>query len=342
MVIQRTKRYQICPGLIHGEQYLFIDTIGFGAKDTNNLDNFQDIIACLDAVSPFLTIAGLLFVYGGNGTRMVDNDLTTIQWVKCFCGPEFYRYITLVTTRWDDHQEEGFEQRQTTYSSLINDAAVSELLAPPNGTYHLQRFDGAATYRHGIKEDENCSDGALPTRLSPKRHRTDRAQQARTMIINRYSKVEKAKLQILKELEDNTHWMETEAAKILVNEKEIGDIKLHIIGDRIQVSDHKTPQENVLVKTHPKLDPRLTPKLEPGPQPESEQPKPQSTWLDMFFGWIGVLYEVAVFFRDAHKAATNPGGRDHGTYDNTWAGIWGRFRERWLRPEANFKEAGQQ
>ena len=82
--------------MIDDEDYLFVNTAGFGAANMDDMENMEDIVGCLNALGPFITIAGALFVYGGGQRRMMAHDLTTIQWVKCFCGPEFYRDITIV------------------------------------------------------------------------------------------------------------------------------------------------------------------------------------------------------------------------------------------------------
>lgn len=37
-------------------------------------------------------------------------DLKTLQWVQCFCGPEFYKNIVVVTTKWDRFTEDDFKE----------------------------------------------------------------------------------------------------------------------------------------------------------------------------------------------------------------------------------------
>lgn len=94
-----TLQYYICPAVIEGEQFLFVDTAGFGASDMEEIPNLKDIIGCLSTLGPFVKIAGLMFVYGKVDNRLTDLDPKLIQWVQC--GPQFYKNITVVTTQWD-------------------------------------------------------------------------------------------------------------------------------------------------------------------------------------------------------------------------------------------------
>lgn len=157
-----TEEYQVCPAIIDGEQYLFIDTAGFGASDIGDVENFHDIVSCLDALAPFVTIAGLLFVYGGTQDRMYSHDLATTQWVKCFCGPKFYRHITIVTTKWDSLQEDDFREAWARFTGVINDPTITDILNPG------KRYHGGSVYHHGVIMDD-ANPGA-PLRCLPKKN----------------------------------------------------------------------------------------------------------------------------------------------------------------------------
>ena len=71
-----TTQYQVCPAVIDGEQYLFVDTPSFGAHDLDDMDIFNDIMSCFKAIGPFGTFAGILYVYGLPGDRM----LASVSW----------------------------------------------------------------------------------------------------------------------------------------------------------------------------------------------------------------------------------------------------------------------
>ncbi|KAF7556970.1 hypothetical protein G7Z17_g1039 [Cylindrodendrum hubeiense] len=198
-----TKNYQICPAIIDGEQYLFVDTAGFGAADINDMDNFHDIVTCLDALTPFITVAGVLFVYGGNQGRMMGADLTTIQWVKCFCGPDFYNRITIVTTKWDSLVDDDFEDAwNIKLPDLLDDSQIKDILEPaPVGS---RRYHGGHVYHHGLKLAKD-SDLSMPIeRFSFRRRSAERAELARAMISKRYKGIPSMKLQVVREMANKT------------------------------------------------------------------------------------------------------------------------------------------
>ncbi|KAK3292157.1 uncharacterized protein B0H64DRAFT_364857 [Chaetomium fimeti] len=226
-----TKEYGVCPAIIHGEQYLFVDTAGFGASDIKDMDNFYDVMSCLDALAPFVIIAGILFVYGGTQDRMHAHDLTTTQWVKCFCGPEFYKYITIVTTKWDTLREEAFTEAWRRFTGVIGDPVVADILNRASAA--TQRYHGGSVYHHGVVMDD--ANPGVPLRCLPKETCAGgRASYARDMIRDRYSGKPKVELQVLREMAVGVRWHETEAAKVLQNSHLT--IKLNVRDDLLRVT----------------------------------------------------------------------------------------------------------
>ncbi|KAI8297924.1 hypothetical protein K4K59_003140 [Colletotrichum sp. SAR11_240] len=118
-----TRQYHVCPAVIDHQQYLFIDTAGFGAADLDNEGNFQDIMTCLETLRPFVTFAGVLFVYG-QMERLQCNDLLTMRWIECFCGPRFFQNITIVTTKWDEFTKPSFKKRWAITADFENYEAI--------------------------------------------------------------------------------------------------------------------------------------------------------------------------------------------------------------------------
>ncbi|KAG7294460.1 hypothetical protein NEMBOFW57_004533 [Staphylotrichum longicolle] len=211
-----TKAYEVCPAVIDGEQYLFVDTAGFGAADLKDMDSFYDTMSCLDALGPFTTFAGILFVYGGTQPRMTGSDLTAIRWAKCFCGPEFYKHITIVSSRWDAFKPDEFNKRWNTFLGLINgDPNVVDMLNPAGHSAMKERYHGGAVYNHGLITGSS-STGVMSTEcLTVDHHAAERASYARAMIKERYSTPPKVKPQVVRELEQGILWYNTEAAKVL-------------------------------------------------------------------------------------------------------------------------------
>lgn len=56
-----TGTYEICPAVINGDKYIFVDAPGFGAADIDNLAVVKNIMSCLLALGPFVIIASALF-----------------------------------------------------------------------------------------------------------------------------------------------------------------------------------------------------------------------------------------------------------------------------------------
>ncbi|KAH6856874.1 P-loop containing nucleoside triphosphate hydrolase protein [Chaetomium sp. MPI-CAGE-AT-0009] len=320
-----TEEYEVCPAIIHGEQYLFVDTAGFGASDVKDFDNFYDVMSCLDALAPFVTIAGVLFVYGGTQDRMHAHDLTTIQWVKCFCGPQFYKYITIVTTKWDTLREESFTEAWRRFAGVKEDPVVADILSPVTGG--RQRYHGGSVYHHGVVMDDDnptntCAD--------------ERAAYAREMIRDRYSGQPKAKLQVLREMIAGVSWDETEAAKVLRNSHLT--IKLNVRGNLLRVTvipDEKPATVELDAKRRARrsastLRPVTALVAIPLPIESKEDPwtkKPPRSWYDRLWYWLEKAKELAVFYREQRrKAAAN------GTSTTAWADLVGTLRHWWSGP----------
>lgn len=203
------------------------------------MDNLNDIITCLKALTPFVTVAGVLFVYGGNQARMLDPDLATINWVKCFCGPEFYEYITVVTTKWDEFNSYTFGNKfNKSLPALLKDKPFVELFKPAADG---QEYCGANVYHHGLDDSE-----AHPQQLCIHRQATERAQRVEKMM-GYYANASPPKLQILREMDSGIPWYQTEAAKALQHNPQ--HVKTFIEGGKTRVSladKPKTGDENMI------------------------------------------------------------------------------------------------
>ena len=107
------------------------------------MEVFKDIMNCLFAIGPFVTIAGVLFLHDVKKDRMTAGELRTLRWLQCFCGPEFYQNITIVTTKWDELKPTALRKARDRLEELKSDE-LAPLLTP---TFHYQ---GAYLYNHGI------------------------------------------------------------------------------------------------------------------------------------------------------------------------------------------------
>lgn len=334
-----TKNYQVCPAIIDGEQYLFVDTAGFGAADIDDMANFHDIITCLDALSPFVTVAGVLFVYGGNQDRMMKADLTTIQWVKCFCGPEFYKNITIVTSKWDSLSEDDFEEHwESKLPGLLNDPSITEVLEPsPVGP---RRYHGGAVYHHSIKQANGNDTGEPIQRLSVRKRSGERAEEIRAMISKRYKEVPNVKLQVVREMACKTPWYETEAAKVL--EQNPLYIRLDVKSDLARVSVLETPRKMEgaqLDQPEPISNSPLPPaalednNTQNTPKQSTQGRRHKHPWFQPFFQWLDVAKEAAAFFmtgRQIDQPNTGKNGAEEKSM--SWVNSWGTLSSWWSGP----------
>ncbi|KAI0201805.1 P-loop containing nucleoside triphosphate hydrolase protein [Astrocystis sublimbata] len=294
-----TKTYEACPAIIDGEQFLFIDTPGFGAADLDDMDCFKEIIVCL---GPFVTVAGLIFVTGGNQQRFTAQERKTIQWIKCFCGPEFYKNITIMTSKWDMICEDDLDELwDSMISFLEGDPSISEILNPAmKFEYDPKQYEGGKVYHHGAKLDEGHP-RVPPQCLSARRENRERAAMAIAMIKKRYKNIADVKLQVVHEMDKGISWYNTAAAKVLkYNPRDIKldiqDGMLHVfveseVLDRVGKSGLDYPQP--ATERRPSMDkPQYQPALD-------EKSNEGSTWLGKIWAWLTIAKDVALFFKKA-------------------------------------------
>jgi hypothetical protein len=201
-----TQKYEIWPAIIHGQQYLFVDTPGFAAGDMNDMEIFENIMNCLVAIGPFVTIAGVLFLHDIKKDRMTVGELKTIRWLQCFCGPQFYQNITFVTTKWDELKPKALAKAQERLEELKT-SDFAPLLNPPSG------HRGGYLYNHGIPGGGTEEIWGEPLDLED--DKPTRAAEASNLIHSRYGNIHAAELQIKKELDKGKELPQTEAAKAL-------------------------------------------------------------------------------------------------------------------------------
>jgi hypothetical protein len=303
-----TLKYEVCPAVIDNEQYLFVDTPGFGAGITDD-DNLREIWACLAALGPFTTFAGVLFVYGPPGTRIKDEDRKTLRWVQSFCGPELFKNITVITTMWDDYGLDGRARNWARVQYLKDDYDMAPMLNPRD--YH-----GAEFYHHGFPK--GIGGPAAFSKVIGIENEDQRAFEIQDLIRRRYSRAVDCKPQIMNEVCHGVDLMATEAAKVLA--ANITNSRVRIRGDRAVVELIQEPQQTVVLLQQ-QMKPQ--PEIESGPKmkPEPEQ-KPTKSWPQSIFEWLEFAKQAAVFFADIRAAkATNKS-------KPTW-GIWGTFKNWW-------------
>lgn len=294
------------------------------------MENFHDIITCLDALAPFVTVAGLLFVYGGNQARMMQPDMATIQWVKCFCGPEFFQQITFVTTKWDTLDPDTFEECwEESLPILLEEQCLKELLKPEPTFSH--RYHGAHLYHHAIKGGQGSKLAADTQRLSRRHMSAERAQTVEAMVHDRYRNPLNVKLQALQETASGIPWYKTEAAKVLKSKATF--IDLHVEDTFFRVSRRevstleKARAQELAAASGKPLQGTILWKEEgadttEGRDSDEEPFMPQKSWFETLQPWVETAKELAVWFVNERMNRANATRK-------AWSDYWGSFRGWW-------------
>lgn len=162
-----------------------------------NIDILDNIVSYLVALGSFVTVAGVLFLHSRTKNRMVAGKLKTIRWLQCFCSPQFYKNITIVTMKQDKiHLDKIGEARKRLEELATNDLAP--VLDP------LQQFKGGYLYNHGIPGSRK-SDQDWEIRLSHGKKIVEQSTEIKKLILDRYDQYPKIKLRLQKRLRAKRH-----------------------------------------------------------------------------------------------------------------------------------------
>ncbi|KAF5586330.1 hypothetical protein FPCIR_7939 [Fusarium pseudocircinatum] len=298
-----TKSYRIIPGIIDDEQYLFIDTVGFGDPSRDDIEIFKDSVSSLIAFGSFIEVVGVLFVVGNPGTRLDQQDAKTIRWLQCFCGPDFFRNITIVTSFWDTYNASAFKQAFNRMQSLHEDAMFQKILNPSTSE---KRYHEAHIYHHGVTGG-NLTLESFPG-LDYTEKRRERREELRNLIRRRYAerRYKPTKLQFMREVEKKVPFLETEAAKAL---------RTPTVGVTVNIVDGRCAIEAVPIAQE-------TPPLVYEDMPNVKE----TSWRETVLEWWGTVNQVAEFFREARqrqaqaRASTTRSLNIFGTIYQWWNG----------------------
>ncbi|KAE9567461.1 hypothetical protein CGMCC3_g16441 [Colletotrichum fructicola] len=354
-----TRQYHVFPAVIDDQQYLFIDTAGFGAADLNEEGNFQDIMACLSTLGPFVTVAGVLFVYG-RMERLLSSDLRTLRWIECFCGPGFFQHITIITTKWDMLTEGSFEDAWAITTDFENHNAVSCLMNPPG------RLHGATIYHHGLPGGHGSMD-SWSNVFSKKRCAFERGEELRNLIRRKYANKDVSKLQVVRQLKQGRALWETEAAKVLRCDLNKITVEVSVDGaalvpqpglsqdcgvimsqeavnssgksDDSRDTQKRGDKSQEPTKGQAEEESKQQPREEPKEQPEDQskgRPKSQAkegpswfqSWFRSAYDWWAVLSEAAHFFAEARKKGYRSSNRKGAAPAPAW-NPWQAARNWW-------------
>lgn len=285
-------------------------------------------------MGPFTTLVGVIFVYGCP-ERLFENDRQTIQWLQCFCGPQFYRNITVVTTKWDMFSEDGFVEHWAKIGEL--EGVLSSIL-DPGGRPDGGRLDGGILYHHGLQDGQGPTDASIAYSrlLSRVTKAEERAQSLRAHFEKHYCNTSPTQIQFLKELQEGKKRMETEAGKALTYS--VFQNEVVIRGDRAVVVA-KTPraQDDKGDKAATSAPSQEEPKAKPtggqsdemvkAPQKQSSHKadpdsEPEPSFAEKVGRWLRLFYDVSQGFRGARtQSGKGAGPRPSPESSSTW-GSW--------------------
>ncbi len=161
-------------------------------------------MSCVGTLGQWVTIAGVMFVHNAKDTRLTRAETTTIRWLECFCGPQFFKNITIVMTQWDDITQNKMERARENAKDLET-LAFDDILFP-------KHVKGGRVYNHGV----NMGTGSKWDVLSYESRVEERRQLAADFVRWSYERCESVtKLQVLEEMGKGWGLYETEAAKSL-------------------------------------------------------------------------------------------------------------------------------
>lgn len=333
-----TLEYEIHPHILNGEQFLFIDTAGFGAADIDSEDNLRNIEACITALSPFSILVGVIFVYG-RPERLHDHDLKTIRWLECFCGPDFYSNITVVTSRWDEVDEDTFKELWENVPSLEQ---------MTHAILHPHERPGGYLYHHGLELGQGNPDASIAFgRVLKKKHRgEDRSLAILKHVEKHHCDTAPGPIQFLRELKEGKERMDTEAGKALT--WSLSDSEVRIEGDRAVVvakatnshvdkgdkknskSSESTPQTkerctgNDAKPTQGEAPPvdRAAPPHKKKRYTQASDTEPKPSFAEDVGRWLRFIYEAYTGFSGAKsQSGMGEGPRQSNSPNTTW-GSW--------------------
>lgn len=313
-----TRKFEICPALIDGDKYIFIDTAGFGAADMNDLANLDDIRSCLMSLGCFVTVVGVMYILGPPRDRYEAEQAKTMRWIQCFCGPQFFRNVIMITTKWDKPKLKALKQDLANFTLFRAQQDTLRLLDP-------ELYHGGKVYSHGFPGELETVEAADDI-TDPDDHEV-RREELRDLIRSQYGALSRppAKLQFLAEIESSTPWDKTQAAKALSAVIDQTEIQLR--------------EAQAIVVPKPGVSTDMPRRSEMGPSPplenskkqanaagssekkSSKGPKNEPSFSEKILKWAEVALAAAGWFRESKKSKANPPPWSiYGAFNNWWYG----------------------
>lgn len=285
-----TKKHEIWPCIIEGQQYLFVDTPGFGSHDLDNDSVFDDIMSCLFAIGPFVTTVGVMFLHDITQPRMSAGEMKTFRWLQCFCGPQFYEKITIITSKWDIYTKERDKKLALGRLEELKRDIFPPILGPP------LEIPAGRLYNNGLLDGDKKN---WENPLDCVDDQKQRAEAARQLIHTRYGNVDKVpELQIRSELDFGRRLGETEAAKVLNASATKTTVVILRRKAILMDLDAAFETDPATLKSDQKTEPKEQAK------PFYESPMKELVRKGTMYSWLDIAKQVAGLFMTQRSSIT--------------------------------------
>ncbi|KAI9045992.1 uncharacterized protein KD926_005937 [Aspergillus affinis] len=192
-----TKSFALVPAIIKQKRCMFLDMPGFNTDDLNDWDTFFRLMTAMAVIKRYVVFRGVLYVDPMDDPRSSPATRKILTWLSRFCGTDYMRNVTIVTTKWDLLNADGIEQRLE---------LVKYWKAHP--LYNDFVNNGSVVYHHGLVQENKKN-----TTLSEKTQDADRRLRAENMIAEQYRGPTTLKLQVDLEIENGASIHSTEAGR---------------------------------------------------------------------------------------------------------------------------------
>lgn len=199
---------------------VLVDTPGFDDANRSDLEVLSEILKWFEAVSPYCTLAGILYVHDITQARFTASAKLNVHMLQALCGPDFYPNVTIVTTKWgnlvDKAQRAAWERQRELegehWDELITGGA--RVFAYRNGVAEPY-FDDKGDSDGGVGGEGDGGGGGDGDDEKHKRARTDLEE-----MMDFYRASQKIIPEIQRELRKGIHVHDTEAGRALLQRPE--------------------------------------------------------------------------------------------------------------------------
>jgi hypothetical protein len=194
------------PTIIDDQRYVFIDTPGFNDEKRSDVEIFEEILQWFESMTPYCNLAGILYVHDITEARFHGAAALNLAMLKALCGKEFYKNVTIITTKWGTMSQAAIKNAEKREASL-KDTHWKELIS---GRARVLQ------HRQAVAEEPDPDD--VPLTDEERRELKEKLEMALGELCGMmayYKTSENAKPTIQRELRQKVGILNTEAGAVL-------------------------------------------------------------------------------------------------------------------------------